>query len=864
MANTLADHLRSRSDAELGDLLRLRPDLVVPAPTDIATLAARAQSRVSSARALDDLDEFTLRILDAARLCRELPASAGSAAAADPAGSAATVHPAGSADSADAAVELDAVLAMATAPGSGATAAQVRAAVDRLLARCLLYGSAGRFRVAGGVDEASSPYPAGLGRPAADLDDRVARRCADPAALRRTLLSAPPSARAVLDRLAVGPPLGTVSTAAAVPATGAQAREAPAAAATAALGPGDGVSPVRWLVEAGLLAVVTDAPATAGSQAVELPREVGLLLRRDTGPLGALRPDPPAAGSAERDPKAVDSTGAGQAMELVRQAGALLEALAAEPAPLLRTGGIGVRELRRLARAGGVSESLAGLLIEIGYAAGLLGAAELPATASRTAVDQQILPTGNYDQWMNEPVARRWERLAGAWLAMTRRAGLIGRRDDRDRPITALSTDVERAGAPTVRRTVLGVLAALPPGAAPTADEVLALLAWQAPRRSRGRDDLHREVLDEAAQLGVTGLGVLTGYGRSLLAGEGRDGRDTAADDDPLGVRATEREHRGAASTVERALDDLLPSPVDHVLVQADLTVVVPGPPEPALAAELELVAEPESIGAASVHRVTPASVRRALDAGYQAAELHELFARRSRTPVPQGLTYLIDDSARTHGGLRAGSAGGYLRSDDEALLATVLADRRLAALSLRRLAPTVLVCVVPAGRMLEALRQAGYAPVPEDGTGAALRTGRPRARRAPARHPVTLRSIDPLAAPKLTAPWISGLVEQLRRGEAAARAVRRTPGTIRAATGQAVDGLAAVQAHSQALAVLQQAVRDKALVWVGYVDAHGAAASRLVRPVSIGAGYLRAEDERTETLHTFALQRVTAAVVHD
>jgi len=861
MANTLADHLRSRSDAELGDLLRLRPDLVVPAPTDIATLAARAQSRVSAARALDDLDEFTLRILDAARLCREPSAGAGSA------------------DTADATVGLDAVLAMATAPGSGATAAQVRAAVDRLLARCLLYGSAGRFRVAGGVDEASSPYPAGLGRPAADLGDRVARRCADPAALRRTLLSAPPSARAVLDRLAAGPPLGTVTTAAGGPAAGAQAREAsaatapaaaapaatvPAAAAPAALGPGDGVSPVRWLVEAGLLAVVTDEPATAGSQAVELPREVGLLLRRDTGPLGALRPDPPAAGSAERDPKAVDSTGAGQAMELVRLAGALLEALAAEPAPLLRTGGIGVRELRRLARVGGVSESLAGLLIEIGYAAGLLGAAELPASASRTAVDQQILPTGNYDQWINEPVARRWERLAGAWLAMTRRAGLIGRRDDRDRPITALSTDVERAGAPTVRRTVLGVLAALPPGAAPTADEVLTLLAWQAPRRSRGRDELHREVLDEAAQLGVTGLGVLTGYGRSLLAGEGRDARDIAADDDPLGVRATEREHRGAASTVERALDDLLPSPVDHVLVQADLTVVVPGPPEPALAAELELVAEPESTGAASVHRVTPASVRRALDAGYQAAELHELFARRSRTPVPQGLTYLIDDSARTHGGLRAGSAGGYLRSDDEALLATVLADRRLAALSLRRLAPTVLVSVVPAGRMLEALRQAGYAPVPEDGTGAALRTGRPRARRAPVRHPVTLRSVDPLAAPKLTAPRISGLVEQLRRGEAAARAVRRAPGPVRAATGQAVDGLAAVQAHSQALAVLQQAVRDKALVWVGYVDAHGAAASRLVRPVSIGAGYLRAEDERTETLHTFALQRVTAAVVHD
>ena len=48
------------------------------------------------------------------------------------------------------------------------------------------------------------------------------------------------------------------------------------------------------------------------------------------------------------------------------------------------------------------------------------------------------------------------------------------------------------------------------------------------------------------------------------------------------------------------------------------------------------------------------------------------------------------------------------------------------------------------------------------------------------------------------------------------------------------------------------------------FVDSHGATLSRLVRPVSLSAGYLRAEDERTETLHTFALHRITAAVTRD
>ena len=75
---------------------------------------------------------------------------------------------------------------------------------------------------------------------------------------------------------------------------------------------------------------------------------------------------------------------------------------------------------------------------------------------------------------------------------------------------------------------------------------------------------------------------------------------------------------------------------------------------------------------------------------------------------------------------------------------------------------------------------------------------------------------------------------------------------------------MTATQAHTQALAVLQQALRDQARVWVGYVDAHGSAAAKLVRPVSIGAGYLRAEDDRTEMLHTFALHRITSATLDD
>src|SRR3990170_3452941 len=71
MTTSLADHLRALPDDALGAVLRLRPDLLTPLPADIGALAARAQTKVSVARALDGLDRFTLEILDALRLTRD-------------------------------------------------------------------------------------------------------------------------------------------------------------------------------------------------------------------------------------------------------------------------------------------------------------------------------------------------------------------------------------------------------------------------------------------------------------------------------------------------------------------------------------------------------------------------------------------------------------------------------------------------------------------------------------------------------------------------------------------------------------------------------------------------------------------------
>src|SRR5690606_17860760 len=303
-----------------------------------------------------------------------------------------------------------------------------------------------------------------------------------------------------------------------------------------------------------------------------------------------------------------------------------------------------------------------------------------------------------------------------AWLESPRAAGLAGTRDERGRLRAALSPELSRPAAPEFRRLTLQVLADAGPGGCPSASEVVDLVRWIRPRRAaKSVVELVEWTLSEAAELGVTGLGALSDAGRALV-----EGGDAAA-----------------------ALEPLLPEPVDHIVLQADLTAVAPGPLTRELAASLGRMADAESHGGATVYRFTPESVRRALDTGASADELHRTLESASTTPVPQPLTYLIDDVARRHGRLRAGAATAYLRCDDETTLDAILADPRCAALGLRRLAPTVIIARRPFRTLVDELRALGYEPVAESDDGGLL-VEAPRAARAPEAVPQPLGPAEP------------------------------------------------------------------------------------------------------------------------
>ena len=156
---SFSDYLRSVDDAALLNLFTARPDLVTPVPPDIASLAVRACSAPSLARAIDSLNQWQFQVLEAAASLNEpfLEKS---------------------------------VVAL--------TEKEAKGALDHLVTIGLVYPSEDGLRLPTQLRDVIGTEPAGLG----------------PASLAKLKLSelddAPVDAKKVLERLVWGPPRGSV------------------------------------------------------------------------------------------------------------------------------------------------------------------------------------------------------------------------------------------------------------------------------------------------------------------------------------------------------------------------------------------------------------------------------------------------------------------------------------------------------------------------------------------------------------------------------------------------------------------------------------------------------------------------------
>ncbi|MDP9406440.1 MAG: helicase-associated domain-containing protein, partial [Actinomycetota bacterium] len=605
----ISDDLRAMSDESLAALFANRPDLHADPPADVNSLAQRLSTPTGARVGIEQLDRPALQV------CHHVVLVSG--------------HPLG-----DGAVRVsDLAEWTALAPGEPSGEDLLGAlgtAVVRLREVGLVHGDPAR--PVSGLRQVLAP-PVAAGRTARRLlelaPDSAVRLLAEQHGLDpRDAHSARERLADLLPRLGPAQLLEGVSDRAvalfveavehqeyAVPLPGGTIEQWAHVRA--------GAEPVLELVLRGVLVPLTPAVG-------EIPRELRHAVLRELDPyLVRLRPPPAQA----RPQAAVLQTAAADAAEragrVVGLVERLLETWSREPAVQLVSGGLGVKELRRAGKLLDVDERDAGRVVELALVAGLLrGERRGPA----------VLPSPAYDEWLALDVPHRWAALAGAWWRSERLPSAAGSRDG-GQPLPALHWQ-SPSEALEVRHRVLALLAEQP-GLAE--DELLDRMHARAPARwAVGAAELvARGAYAEAVLLGIAAGPPTPG----VLAPWAPDGSETWPGE-------------GAV----RELAAALPERVRAVTLQADLTAVAAGPVAPEAGRVLDLLADVESRGAATVWRFGPASVRRAFDDGWTASMvLHELEQIAARG-VPGTLTTLVGDVARRHGQVRVGAASAYLR----------------------------------------------------------------------------------------------------------------------------------------------------------------------------------------------------------
>lgn len=405
--------------------------------------------------------------------------------------------------------------------------------------------------------------------------------------------------------------------------------------------------------------------------------------------------------------------------------------------------------------------------------ASFISIAEHAGLASR--INGKLVPSDNHRDWLERSPANRWAIIADGW-ARTHWS------DIRQRLAKHHFTD--GSGIPL-------------------------WLEWNYPGGREWLPQLTALWLDETEMLGITVHKTISTIGSHLLAGE--------------------------IDTAVSVLTAALPTPVDRLYLQHDLTAVATGPLDTRVDTRLRTMADVDGHTIASRYRFTNASITRAISSGETAATILEFLESITLSGIPQPLEYLISETASRHGLLRIGPlptgdphALSYIRSNDEVLLRTVLIDRTLASLRLRPRDSEYLVSSFERNQLYGALRDAKYPVAMEDSEGHIIAT-----RPMPTTNSVALKSV---AAERID-PYLA-LITRLR----------------------VADENAPEDSGEAWLArQLDSAIRTKSAVMVSVRMPNGKVVDYQLEPASVSGGRLRARDSHSDIERTLPLSSIAA-----
>ena len=290
----------------------------------------------------------------------------------------------------------------------------------------------------------------------------------------------------------------------------------------------------------------------------------------------------------------------------------------------------------------------------------------------------------------------------------------------------------------------------------------------------------------------------------------------------PLLTPCLNQEFEAAA----KLLETHLPAAQHSLIVQADLSLIAPGPLDTKTESTVRKFAQIEQVSVACSYRLSALSVSHGLECGLSIDEIRNLLLELSGKPLPQPVEYLLSEAKARFGRLTIakglGTDRAILKSTDGILLTEVLNDVRLRPFALRAITASSLATRFEPDVLYFALRDLGYVPVRIDESGAVIS---PRAKHSWSVENVLIER-DPLA----------DLIAKLRLAD------------------QKVGN----QPDDQDLTrQIQLAVKNKAQLTVTLSARDGSEVEFRILPTALANGRLRGLDKKADIERTLPLEKI-------
>ena len=279
-----------------------------------------------------------------------------------------------------------------------------------------------------------------------------------------------------------------------------------------------------------------------------------------------------------------------------------------------------------------------------------------------------------------------------------------------------------------------------------------------------------------------------------------------------------------ASSQIEKCL----PQTQERLIIQADLSLIAPGPLPTHLEIELRRFAETEQISMASTYRLSALSISHGLETGLSEVEIRELLSDLSAKELPQPVDYLIREANDRFGRLTVTTGPGeprsLVKSVDQILLTEILNETKLRPFGIRQSPEGYLFSRFEPDVIYFGLRESGFSAIRVDGAGKVI-SPRSVATRTSSISVITSVTTD---------------LERLRDHDE------------RLGTDPGADDLTRQ---------IEFALKNRSRLLITATDRAGKSHEFMLEPKSLSNGRLRGIDTKAEIERTVPLERLTSAV---